>query len=143
MEEHQLDEYGEHDPDECESCVEKNHTSCGSCRCGRCCRGLLIEASLRDAEREPRIQTEAGGIYEGPPITATRELVGYLLNGKGGPCVFLDRETNHCTIYETRPLVCRVFDCDEYRRGIESGHGSEARATVRLETGTVEPENHS
>jgi Fe-S-cluster containining protein len=26
--------------------------------------------------------------------------------------VFLDDATNRCTIYETRPLVCRLFDCD-------------------------------
>jgi len=55
MKEHQLDEFGEHDPDECEPCLEENHTACSDCRCGRCCRGLLIKASLRDAEREPRI----------------------------------------------------------------------------------------
>ena len=43
------------------------------------------------------------------------ELSGYLLNAKDGPCVFLDRETNLCTVHPTRPLVCRLFDCDRYQ----------------------------
>jgi Fe-S-cluster containining protein len=41
-------------------------------------------------------------------------LEGYLLNRVNGPdvaCVFLDQATHHCTIYETRPLGCRLFDC--------------------------------
>jgi Fe-S-cluster containining protein len=37
--------------------------------------------------------------------------VGYLLNSKDGPCVFLDLETNLCSIHPTRPLMCRLFDC--------------------------------
>ena len=30
-------------------------------------------------------------------------------------CRFFDRETRLCTIYDTRPLVCRLFDCDTER----------------------------
>lgn len=67
---------------------------------------LIVEASFRDAEREPRIKAL-------PTIKGfTDEVEGYLLNGEDGTCVFFNQETALCTIYETRPLVCRVFDCD-------------------------------
>jgi Fe-S-cluster containining protein len=86
------------------------------CRCGECCRRLLIEVGLDDAEREPRIK-EAEPIYEHPRLTASgkKELIGYLLNRfdeDGYACRFLDQSTNLCSIYETRPWACRVFDCD-------------------------------
>ena len=45
---------------------------------------LLIEVSLRDAEREPRIKELCGPIYDPPELTGTgkKELVGYLLNAE-------------------------------------------------------------
>jgi Fe-S-cluster containining protein len=110
LDEHQFDEAGEHEEDECEVCFERNHSVICSCRCGKCCSAMLIEVSVRDAEREPRIAKEAGPIYD--DLSGTREIVGYLLNGKDGPCVFLDRETKLCTVHETRPLACRVFNCE-------------------------------
>ena len=30
-------------------------------------------------------------------------------------CHFFDLETRLCTIYETRPLMCQLFDCDRER----------------------------
>ena len=111
--EHQLDEYGDHDEDECEVCIEQTHTVRCECRCGRCCEEMILEASLRDGEREPRIK-------ELPIIKGfSEEPIGYLLNGKDGPCVFLDRETKLCTIHDTRPLMCRVFNCDLERARLE------------------------
>ncbi len=82
------------------------HVTC-SCRCGECCRRLLIEAEVEDAEREPKIAAM------GSPLKGfDNELVGYLLNSRDDmACVFLDRSTNRCTIYGSRPLLCRVFDC--------------------------------
>ncbi len=112
---HQLDEDGFHDEDECEICLLANAPTC-SCRCGQCCRHLLIEVSLEDAEREPKIAERGDPMYEHPNLTASgkRELIGYFLNSRSEDmaCVFLDQATNLCTIYETRPLVCRLFDCD-------------------------------
>jgi Fe-S-cluster containining protein len=35
-----------------------------------------------------------------------------LLNDGGSGCVFLNPQTQLCTIYRTRPLACRLFDCD-------------------------------
>lgn len=28
--------------------------------------------------------------------------------GKNGICIYLNQDTNLCTIYDTRPLICRV-----------------------------------
>lgn len=110
---HNFDEEGFHDRDECELCIERNHSVCSSCRCGNCCEGLLLEASLRDAEREPRIK-ECSPIVD-DIRTGERETIAYLLNdsANAGACRFFNRSTRLCTIYETRPLMCRVFDCSE------------------------------
>lgn len=76
----------------------------GCHRCGACCRHLLLEADLLDAEREPLI-AQRGSPLKGPD----EELVGYLLNGESPhvQCVFLDG--NRCTIYPTRPNMCVAF----------------------------------
>lgn len=94
-----------HDPDECEACQADRAVAC-SCRCGMCCEKLIIEASEFDAQREPKIK-QFGRAY--------RDQLGYLLNSDRGPCVFFRRDAagqGVCDIYETRPLGCRLFDCD-------------------------------
>jgi Fe-S-cluster containining protein len=86
-----------------------------SCRCAECCRRLIIEVGLDDAKREPKIAEKGSPINADPRLTASGkpELEGYMLNtGKDYACVFLDQPTNLCTIYETRPALCREFDCD-------------------------------
>ena len=112
LDEHQLDEDGEHDPEACELCIEKNDTVLSECRCARCCTALLIEASLRDAEREPLIAEKGKPVHV--DIDGNRELIGWTLNGNGAAGVFLDEKTKLCTIYDTRPLCCRLFDCNMY-----------------------------
>jgi Fe-S-cluster containining protein len=108
---HDYDEDGFHDEDECELCVELNHSVHCDCRCGNCCEALILEVSLRDAEREPRIKSECGTLKG-----FTDDVEGYLLNdpGNGYACHFFDRTRRLCTIYDTRPLMCRLFDCDAY-----------------------------
>jgi hypothetical protein len=107
---HHLDP--EHDPEECYDCLLQE-TVINTCRCAACCRALIIEACVEDAEREPRIREKGSPIYTPAPLTESgqEELSGYLLNGKDA-CVLLDPETNLCTIHATRPLTCRLFDCD-------------------------------
>lgn len=102
-----------HDLDECYECL-LSRTVETTCRCAECCRRLIIEVLLEDAEREPKIRERGSPIYTAAELTRSgqRELSGYLLNGPGGACVFLDQETNLCTIHATRPLVCRLFNCD-------------------------------
>lgn len=80
--EHQHDEEGLHEPDECEVCIEKNQSYDSSCRCGLCCEQLIIEVSLRDSEREPKINEKGSPIF--CDITGTNELIGWLLNSIDG-----------------------------------------------------------
>ena len=116
---HNFDEDGEHDPDECELCFERAESVSCECRCGHCCERLILEASLRDGEREARIAAECRPIKDIGP-----DIVGYLLNDKqnGNACHFFNRATLECAIYETRPLMCRVFNCDQERVSAELGH---------------------
>jgi Fe-S-cluster containining protein len=113
---HDVDDEGSHLPDECELCIERSESVSCNCRCGKCCESLLIEVSLRDAEREPRIKELCGPIWDTDIqlFEGRKEVGGYLLNSRenGGACVFFDRQTRLCTIHETRPLVCRLFNCD-------------------------------
>ncbi len=117
---HQKDEDGEHDPEECYACLLEKEVT-GDCRCADCCKRLLIEVSVEDAEREPLIAQKGSPIYADPRLTASGkpELEGYILNrrkGKDISCVFLNAKTDLCTIYDTRPLTCRLFDCDGEQR---------------------------
>jgi Fe-S-cluster containining protein len=111
---HTLDEDGVHDPDACSACLLDKEIQ-SPCRCAACCRRLLIEVGLEDAEREPRIKELGSPVYAPAELTESgrKELEGYLLNSREDlACVFLDRQSNLCSIYETRPLACRLFDCD-------------------------------
>lgn len=109
IDDHQLDDEGEHDEDECEVCYEQEFGHCGTCGCGKCCESLLVEVSLRDAEREPKIAQLCRPLKD-PFVEGA--IVGYLLNKPGSLCcTFFDQTSRQCTIYETRPLVCRCFDC--------------------------------
>ncbi len=108
-----------HDPDECQLCLLQREPVRCSCRCGRCCQALIIEATALDARIEPKIKERASITDEGglvPPEDAD-----WLLNGPGGPCVFftLDAEGRGvCEIYDTRPLVCRLFNCHDYEHAL-------------------------
>ncbi len=118
-----------HDPDECYHCLLSEQVT-SHCRSGNCCRALIIEFCLQDAEVEPRIKERGSPIYTGPEFTASgqRELQGYLLNGQGGSCVFLDEVRNLCTIHNTRPLARRLFECDGCEGSVRSGGAPEQRS---------------
>jgi Putative zinc- or iron-chelating domain len=106
-----------HDPDGCYWCVAERPATLSQCRCGECCRRQLIEVDTEDARREPKIAERASPIFTPAILTASgrRELEGFLLNSEAndGACVFLDPASNLCQIYDTRPLVCRLFNCDQ------------------------------
>jgi Fe-S-cluster containining protein len=95
------------------------------CRCGECCRHLILEALVEDAVIEPKVAEKGSPIYLPAELTGTgtRELIGYLLNAteNGGACAFLDRASNLCGIYQTRPLMCRQYDCSKRDELIELG----------------------
>ena len=110
---HELDEDGWHDAEDCELCLETHGTVKCACQCGHCGERLMIAASFRDAEREPRIKEECKTLRE------LDEPIGYYLTDLANnyACHFFDRETRRCTIYETRPAICRIFNGDEERQG--------------------------
>jgi Fe-S-cluster containining protein len=80
------------------------------CRCGECYRRLLIEVLVEDALVEPKIAEKGSPLLDPPDASGHWEVIGYLLNGKDGPCVFLEPLSNLCTIYATPPMVCRLVD---------------------------------
>ena len=74
-----------HDEDERQQCIEENHTVTRTCRGGECCRLLvLVEATLQDAVREPKIREgRLPTLSDLPdPTTGRREFVGYYLSQK-------------------------------------------------------------
>jgi Fe-S-cluster containining protein len=88
--------------------------------CGACCRKYPLFASKADAEREPRIRAEAFEL----PERAQDEHRAYELHRLPfrEMCIFLDRN-KRCTIYATRPTMCRRFisghkECQEARERI-------------------------
>lgn len=108
---HPVDEDGWHDKEACFECLLKQEVK-GACRCAECCKRLIIDVGLEDANREPKIAEKGSPILSYPDENGVRHLEGYLLNGREDiACIFLDKGTNLCTIYETRPLSCRLFDC--------------------------------
>ena len=62
------------------------------CKCnnnGRCCRELT------------------DGTYQFETING--ELI--IMVVENGVCQYLDNETNECTIYDNRPLICKNYFC--------------------------------
>jgi Fe-S-cluster containining protein len=74
--------------------------------CGACCGAFHIFASKTDADREPRIGAHSR------PLPASQAQPGWSRQLFPLPflktCSFLD-EAKRCTIYATRPDVCRDF----------------------------------
>lgn len=75
--------------------------------CGACCRTFPIFAAEHDAQREPRIRDEGRRL---PLWLATPDWDYQLFPLPfHETCCFLDG-ANRCTIYATRPDVCRRFE---------------------------------
>lgn len=74
--------------------------------CGACCRTFPVFASTSDADREPRIATEGRTL----PAHLATDRWSYQLHPLPfhESCCFLDGD-RRCTIYPTRPDVCRAF----------------------------------
>jgi Fe-S-cluster containining protein len=97
--------------------MENNEVPYNCDACGACCRTFPIRVSKQDGEREPRIAEHALVV----PAWERSEEHYYHLHPlpfcKG--CLFLG-EDNLCSVYETRPQVCRRFaagsaQCQEAR----------------------------
>jgi uncharacterized protein len=100
--------------------------------CGACCRTFPVFASLQDAEREARIVSESRRL---PDNLVTPDWTFQLFPLPfHETCCFLDAG-NLCTIYSSRPSVCRAFaagseQCQEARG--RSGLEPLAEAATRI-----------
>lgn len=90
-------------------------------KCGWCCRNLILEADTYDAKKEPRIPAEAVRM-DGNGRFTDEEDVWYCLNGNvetgdGIACIFLvdTPKGPRCSIYKTRPLMCKGFGPHDQR----------------------------
>jgi Fe-S-cluster containining protein len=90
--------------------------------CGACCKTFPIFAAEADAVAEPRIRDEARRLPEG--LATPRWTYQLYPLPFHEACCFLDGD-NRCTVYATRPTVCRTFAAG-------SAHCQEARARVGL-----------
>lgn len=92
-------------------------------RCGNCCTrgGPSLHTKDRDLLTNGHIKLEhlvtirKGEMANFPlhdrPEPISQELVKLGGKGKDWECAFLERDTNLCTIYEHRPLECRLLEC--------------------------------
>lgn len=72
-------------------------------RCGDCCRAIDLEESLINKHKN-KFQTLPGKIVKTD--------FGIVINTEDGKCVFLNRMTRRCAIYEERPQVCLDYGND-------------------------------
>jgi Fe-S-cluster containining protein len=92
-------------------------------RCGTCCikggpslhfedKDLLTNGSIK---HEHLVTIRKGEMAHIPlceePAPLTQELIKIGGKGKDWECTFFDRDQNLCTIYEHRPLECRLLEC--------------------------------
>jgi Fe-S-cluster containining protein len=92
-------------------------------QCGTCCRkgGPALHQEDRQILRTGQIElkhlvTVRKGEMAYSPLTDTlqaidRELIKTAGRGSDWTCCFFNEQTNTCTIYENRPLECRLLQC--------------------------------
>lgn len=91
---------------------KKLHTAeplppCGTCKTAVCCRAKVINITKEEHE---------SGLYDSieMPVSmltgVNKNLQFILAKELDEPCPYLG-DHNECTIYETRPGVCRVYSC--------------------------------
>jgi Fe-S-cluster containining protein len=98
---------------------------CGECETSSCCRAFVVGITQREFESgyydpyavklDPKYMKQLRGRLL-LPSTATSPILGvkdkseYYLEGRiGEDCSFL--KNNQCSIYEHRPITCRVYTC--------------------------------
>lgn len=65
--------------------------------CGNLCCRLMVMLTGEEMAR---------GLLTQSPMS------GLLKQGLDGFCHYLDRETQRCSIFEQRPLICRLYNCN-------------------------------
>lgn len=99
---------------------------CHECKTAACCRAFVVaiskeeyESGLYDpyaVELDPKYMKQLRGnvlltATAASPVHHVKDKTEYYLEGQiGEPCPFLD-ENNQCSIYDNRPITCRVYTC--------------------------------
>jgi len=80
--------------------------------CGNLCCQLMVMLSMEDLEHGLEPQSSLSGLLK-------QDLDGY--------CHYLDRDSKRCTVWDKRPLACRLYNCNNdpklqavMRHGFES-----------------------
>ena len=82
-------------------------TACGACA-NKCCSQPYDWVYLTSQEISKI--SSASGLDAGEFVVLRQNSnTGHIFRALDMPCRFLDTETGACTIYESRPLVCRLF----------------------------------
>ena len=82
-------------------------TNCEAC-VNKCCSQPYDWVYL--TSRESSLLRDISGISEEEFIAERPDAnTGYVVRTLNRPCRFLDTETGQCTVYESRPLACRLF----------------------------------
>jgi len=76
---------------------------CSECNPSECCKFDRLGDTVLDSVAEAVNMTPE----EFKLIFKQRETIS-------GFCPYLSRYGTHCTIYETRPEICRIYFCDEW-----------------------------
>lgn len=78
--------------------------------CASCCRNLFVAVTKDDVEAHPSLIRHTRELQPGDPDDLNPAETRGMKHRSDGTCVGLDPETNACTIYESRPQVCRDFE---------------------------------
>lgn len=82
-------------------------TDCNSCE-NKCCSQPYDWVYL--TSRESSQLEHASGVPEEEFMSERRNAkTGYVFRTLNLPCRFFDTQTGLCTVYESRPLACRIF----------------------------------
>lgn len=94
-----------------------NPKACESCQ-GRCCTGESGYIYVTKTEIENIAQLLEIPVREFVQEYLFKKMYKYSIKerkyGDSYECIFYDRESNGCTIYESRPLQCRTFPFWDY-----------------------------
>ena len=82
-------------------------TDCKACE-NKCCSQPYDSVYL--TTKEIAVLEAASGLkQEEFVVSRTNQNTGHSFRSLTLPCKFLDSDTGQCTVYESRPLVCRLF----------------------------------
>ena len=100
-----------------------DHSACSTCQ-GKCCTGESGYIYVTKAEIEKIAELLGLGIKDFVEQYLFKKLYKYSIKerkfGESYECVFYDRESNGCKIYEARPLQCRTFPFwDYYKKRVD------------------------